>query len=45
MNKLPKHYAQWKKPDTNGQILHDSTQTGKFIEIEIRLLVIRGLEE
>ena len=38
-----KHYVQWKKPDTKGQISHETSKTGQSTQTESRLVIVRGV--
>ena len=38
-----KRYVQWKKPDTKGQILHETSKIGKSTQTESRLVIVRGV--
>ena len=38
-----KRYVQWKKPDTKGQISHETSKIGKSTQTESRLVIVRGV--
>ena len=38
-----KHYVQWKKPDTKGHILHQTSKIGKSTQTESRVVIVRGV--